>query len=669
MQPQLATINGQNVARDQPQSSDGTVQEQLRDKRRRFRAFEENKERELQEQREHRRYYHAKQWTEEETRALKSRGQPIITDNRIGRKIDFLVGVEQRMRRDPKGFPRTPQAQKTADLATAGLRYVCDNTQWDMHCEDVTLKGLVSGIGVVWIGMEHGPQGMDVSIKPVPEDRFFYDPRSERKDFSDAWYMGTHLWLDIAEAKQRWPQHKDSLDEMLNGDGIGEGSGFVVEQDREEQWGDFEHRRVRIVEFWEKEWSAEHGRHIWTFCYFSGHVNLESGISPYLDEDGYPDTPYVAWSSYVDERGDRYGPIRNMKSMQDEINHRRSKFLHLINSRQTHAEEGSVEDADHMRSQLARPDGHITHHGEWGKTVGVVDTRDMMHGQAELLEQAQSALENLGPNPGLIGKGGGVADQSGRAILAQRDSGMTELSPVFQQIRGFKIRSYRKMLGRAKAAWTNERWIRITDDEGAPQFVGLNQFRQDPMTGQIVVENHFAQIDVDIILDEGPDTIVMQEELLQTISQMGEMALGPMGRVVIELSNIANKEKLIALLDKAAAPDPQMQQMQQMEQRMAALEMGKAEADIENKQVDSDLKRVDAATKLHEAAINASSVPVTFDQLQRERESELGGAGPRSASNRPASQQGPQPAPPMPFPVDAPVDQLQLPIQEDIFPQ
>ena len=664
MQPQLATVDGQAVT--QPQSSDNTVQEQLRDKRRRFRAFEENKERELQEQREHRRYYHAKQWTEEETRALKARGQPIITDNRIGRKVDFLVGVEQRMRRDPKAFPRNPQAERTADLATAGLRYICDNTRWDMHCEDVTLKGLVSGIGAVWIGMEHGPQGLDVSVKPVPEDRFFYDPRSERKDFSDCWYMGTHLWLDVEDAKRRWPDHAQSLSEMLNGDGIGEGSGFVVEQDREEQWGDFEHRRVRIVEFWEKVWSEEHGRHVWTFCYFSGHINLESGVSPYMDEDGYPDTPYIAWSSYVDERGDRYGPIRNMKSMQDEINHRRSKFLHLVNTRQTHARTGYVDDPDHMRTQLAKPDGHVEHEGEWGVDVGLVDQRDMMHGQAELLEQAQGSLENLGPNPGLIGKGGGMADASGRALLAQRDSGMTELSPVFQQIRDFKIRSYRKMLGRAKAAWTNERWIRITDDDGAPQFIGLNQFQQDPLTGQIVVQNHFAQVDVDIILEEGPDTITMNEELLQTISQMGDMALGPMGRVVIELSNVPNKERLIKLLQDAAAPDPQMQEL---EQRMAMLEVGKVEAEIENKEVDSDLKRVDAATKLQEAAINASTVPVTFDQLNRsvETNAKLGGAT-DGASFGPATPSGPQAAPPIQFPDMDQENQLLLPVQEDLFP-
>ena len=143
MQPALAYSN------DNPKTSDSSVKVALNDKRRRFRAFEQNKERELHEQQEHRRYYHAKQWTDEELRKLRNRGQPPITDNRIGRKIDFLVGVEQRMRRDPKGFPRTPKAERSADLATAGLRYICDNNRWEILTEDGTHKGLVSGIGAV----------------------------------------------------------------------------------------------------------------------------------------------------------------------------------------------------------------------------------------------------------------------------------------------------------------------------------------------------------------------------------------------------------------------------------------------------------------------------------------------------------------------------------------
>lgn len=574
-------------------------------RRRRFHAYERDKEREQQEQRQHRRYYHSKQWTDEELRRLKARGQPPITDNRIGRKIDFLVGVEQRMRRDPKAYPRTPKDEQSADTATAGLRFICDQNRWETHASNVAHDGMVTGIGVIWIGVENGPEGPDPCIKPVQVDRFFYDPRSERPDFSDAQYMGLHLWQDIDDAKARFPIHAEHLEQMLDRNSSFSG-GLAVDQDRAQQWGDFEMRRVRIVEYWERRIhnaqlmgttsiNAPRVAYCWYYSFFTGSVELEGGVSPYQDEFGLPDLPYVAWSPYVDERGDRYSPIRNMRSMQDEINHRRSKFLHMVNVRQVHTRKGELEDVDETRRQLSRPDGVIEHNGEWGKTTGIVDQNDQVKGQMDLLLEAQSALENLGPNPGLIGKGGGVADQSGRAILAQRDSGMTELSPVFERLRDWKLRCYRKMWGRAKQCWTSERWIRITDDEGAPSFIGLNQYQQHPQTGQIVGQNIVSQIDVDIILDEGPDTITMNEELLQQFSQLGEAAAGPLGKIMIELSNVPRKQELLKMIDKATAPAPEMMEMQQ---RMAKLEELLKAAMVDEKVAAVEAKRAETLSKL-----------------------------------------------------------------------
>ena len=574
-----------------------------------FRAFETNKGHELAEQREHRRYYHAKQWTDEEIKTLKSRGQAAIFDNRIARKIDFLVGVEQRMRRDPKAYPRTPKEDHGADAATAGMRYACDVNRWEKLASDGFCDGLISGIGVIFVGIEPGRSGLDPKLKSIAVDRFFYDPRSLNPDFSDARFMGLHLWLDIDEAKERYSSHAKGLDETLLAS-KGE-IGLRSDTDRETQWGDFEHRRVRVVEFWEKRLVDKpqtqpdmmSGTALtqpqkvvgWTYTYFCGDIILDSGISPYVDENGAPDCPYVAWSPYVDETGDRYGPIRNMKPMQDEINHRRSKFLHWLNAKQFHGREGDVDDIDEFKAEMNRPNGYLKHNGEWGKTVGPVDNSQEIKGQAELLAQAQSALENLGPNPGLIGKGGGVADQSGRAILAQRDSGMTELSPVFERGRDWKLRVHRKLWSRIKQAWTGEKWIRITDDPRSPQFLGLNLYDFDPMTGQAMSKNVIADIDVDIIMDEGPDTITMNEELMQTLSQLGELAAGPVGRIMIELSNASNKEKLLEMLDKAVAPDPAVAEMQK---RMAKLEELMAAAKVDDTVAATESKRADTLSKL-----------------------------------------------------------------------
>lgn len=580
------------------QPARATGSDDLAEKRRKFRAFEQNKERELREAQQARRYYHGKQWTDDEIARLNRRGQPVVTDNRIARKIDFLVGVEQRMRRDPKAYPRTPADEQSADTATAGLRFVCDMNRWEHKASDVAHDGMVSGVGALWVGIENGPMGPDPKLKVCQPDRFFYDPRSVLPDFSDARYVGMHLWVDIDDAIAENPDKEEELRRLV--DRSGGLTTMKLEEDRSEQWVDFERRRIRLVEMYEKKPLAPMMSGFgWYYCKFSGDVILDSMWSPYLDENGTPDCPYIAWSPYIDEKGDRYGLVRNMRPMQDEINHRRSKLLHRVNVRQIHLRKGIVDDVDDTKVQLSRPDGAVEHNGTWGEDIGIIDQSREMQGEAELLAQAQASLENLGPNPGLIGKGGGVADQSGRAILAQRDSGMTELSPVFERLRDWKLRVYRRIWCRCKQAWQGERWIRITDEDDAPAFLGLNQYQQDPMTGALVTQNVVAEIDVDVILEEGPDTITMQEELMQTFSQMGEVAAGPMGKVMIELSQVPNKERLLKLIDEATAPDPAIKEM---EMRMAKLEEMLKASSIDEKIAAVENKRADTLSKLMTAS-------------------------------------------------------------------
>lgn len=144
----------------------------LADKRRKFRAFETNKQAEQTEAQEGRRYYHGKQWTEAEKARLTKRRQPIVTDNRISRKVDFLVGIEQRMRRDPKCYGRTPQHDQQADLATASVRFVCDLNRWENIGSNGAHDGMVSGYGVAWVGVETKRGQPEVSLKAIDPDRF-----------------------------------------------------------------------------------------------------------------------------------------------------------------------------------------------------------------------------------------------------------------------------------------------------------------------------------------------------------------------------------------------------------------------------------------------------------------------------------------------------------------
>lgn len=573
-------------------------------KRRLFRAYETNKQRELTEQRLSRKYYHSKQYTDHELKVFRDRKQPVITSNRVKHKINFMVGVEQRQRRDPKAYPRNPGDQPAADVATAAVRFVCDINRWEQIASTGASDGYVSGIGVVWVGIRPERDGrLEVKMRPGQVDRFFYDPRSVEHDFGDARYMGMHLWYDVDEAKARWPDKVRDLESVMDS---GETT-WTVDQDRDTQWGDFESRRIRVVEMWERR-STPNGE-AWYYCFFTGSIELESGWSPYRDEHGLPDCPYVAWTPYVDEVGDRYGLMRDMRPLQDEINHRRSKFLHLLNSNQMHVRTGLVDDMEDFRKQKARPDGILEHNGTWGQDIGVVDRSVEMQGQAELLTEAKSELENIGANPGLVGKGAGVANASGRALLTQRDSGITELAPVLDRLRDWKLRVYRKMWAYIRQSWTEERYIRITDNPDAPRFLGINAMEVDPRTGMPRIVNAIGEIDVDIIMEEGPDVITMQDELLERLAQLGPAAMSPLGRIIIELSGTPNKDRLLEMMDKAMAPAPPNPAQQiELEQRTRA-----NEAKIDETESKAALNRANAMEKSLQAQLSQMAPP-TIEQ-------------------------------------------------------
>src|SRR5579864_598338 len=112
------------AATDGPsQTDDSAVYLDIGQLKRQYYDYFGVKNAEIEEQKEARRYYHGAQWTDKEIRKLKDRRQPVVTSNRIVRKIDAVVGLVERLRQDPKAFPRNPSSQKGADLATAVLRY------------------------------------------------------------------------------------------------------------------------------------------------------------------------------------------------------------------------------------------------------------------------------------------------------------------------------------------------------------------------------------------------------------------------------------------------------------------------------------------------------------------------------------------------------------------
>lgn len=556
-------------------------------------------------------YYDGKQLTDGELEELRRRKQPPIVINRIRRKIDWLRGLEMQSRTDPRAFPRTPQHEHGANAITDALRYVCDATDLDRKRSWAWENMLIEGIGAVEVVHEQNGRGdPEIAINHYPYDRVFHDPYSRSPDFSDARYLGAVIWADADDLKEQFPEKSAEIDSSV-------ASSSPINTNFDDQprwkiWADRQRRRIRVVLMHYKDGNR------WRWAkYVKGGI-LEDGDSPYFDEDGNGVCPFLMQSAYVDSENNRYGVVRDMLDPQDEINKRRQKLLHSLNSRQTMGVKGAVPSVAKLKAELASPDGHveidpqaIEAAGELGmRPFEVLTQADQVAGQFSLLQHATNEIDLMGANSGLAGKEKG--SDSGRAIMARQQGGLIEIAPLTDNLSDFSRRIYRHIWMRIRQFWRAEKWVRVTDDERNVRFVGLNtpmtlrdslaQMPRDramaivqrlglvPGDARLMsivgVNNPVEEIDVDIVLEEVPDTVTLESETFQQIVGIATSVPGAVPPdVLIELAPGLKRDVKDKLLERMKEMQQQQTQAGQAQQKMqldmAHIEANKAQAETQ----------------------------------------------------------------------------------------
>lgn len=550
--------------------------------RKKYLSFVFDKNLELQEQRSARHYYHGDQLTSAEVAELRKRKQPIIIANRIARKIDGVVGFIERLKQDPKAYPRNPPPQQQqgapqgmpgqsqppdqgteADLSTAVVRYALDACDWNEFRPEACRNAAINGIGGIEMQQSQGDHGdPDLSMAIVDTETFFYDQRSVRNDFSDARFMGVAKWVDEDVALGMFPDMQDEVKQLVSSGGTRADGGMGISAqlvDRQSRWINSTEKQLFLVEHWYLKGNA------WRYCYYCYNVEFASGVSPFKDEKGKTISRYLMFSANVDHDGDRYGFVRLMKPMQDEINSRRSKALHQMHTRRIIAEKGAVDDVEVSRREAVKPDGYLEVNP--GKRFDFDDVSKSQEWQAqiELLGKSETEIENFGPSAALLGTG--LNDASGRAIQFLQQAGMAELGPFMTAYKNWKLRVYRALWCAVQSTWTAERWVRVTDSNDVAQFIKLNGLGVDPHTGQPQIVNELGALDVDIILDEGPDVINLMEDTFDALIKLAQTGMQVPPDIIIELSALdsGTKKKILDRLAQAQQQNPLAQQAQQLQ--------------------------------------------------------------------------------------------------------
>lgn len=486
------------------------------------------------------------QHAQEEIEILRRRKQPVLTKNRIARKVNYVVGEEIKRRVDPAARPRHPQHEDSAQAATDALRYVEEQQKFDNVRSWVFKNMVIEGIGSAIVEVKQEDGEVKFGLRHVNWDRFAYDQHSRAPDFSDAKWLAIIVWMDLEDAILRWPDKAQKLNSAMRTAVM---STDKTTEDAPRKWIDGKRKRVKIVEMY-----LEVAKN-WFKSVFTESTDLEDPAkTEYLNEKRTKSLcPLKAASCYVDAEGNRYGVVRQMISPQDEVNKRASKNLHRLSVKGILAEKQVVEDPKKLREELAKPDCYydgFAAEALKNGSVHFIDPIALEQAEFQLMQEAKTDIDQIGPSAATIPDL--PASSSGRAFIARQKAASQELGEPFDNLSNWTLSIFGFNWCCIRLWWTDEMWLRVDDDKE------LSGFRFTAINQKVTRAQRFMQL---MQLPEPPP-----------VQQALEIAAGTYaGFVLSESQNVQKRAAaILQQLEQAAQSGAPISPQQQ--QALAALQ-------------------------------------------------------------------------------------------------
>ena len=583
-------------------------------------------------------FYDGIQWREQDAAALRERGQVPLVYNVIATSINWIIGTEKRGRTDYKILPRRKEAGTAANRKTQLMKYLSDINRSSFHRSRAFEDCTKVGIGWMEEGLQQPEDGEPVYDRYESWRNILWDSACTEPDLSDGRYLFRFKWLDLDVAEAMFPERVGLLRMCARAANDWEIDDFGDDaSDSQERLNEtshyrnavttFKRERVRIIEAWhkvnedvEKMRGGDFNGEIYNpndpapghqadidenrgypvtipramrmrvsiFCVGG---MLWDGPSPYR-HNSYPFTPIWCYRRGRDKLP--YGVIRNLRDMQEDINKRASKALHIISTNKTIMDEGAVDDLDEFREEVARPDAVIVK--KQGKELVINVDRELAPAHLQMMSQAIGMIQQVsGVTDENLGRQTNAS--SGKAITARQEQGGLATALIFDNLR-FAVQVHgEKLLSAIEQFYSEEKQFRITNMRNTPEYITIND--GDP-------DNDIIRTKADFVIGEEDwrNTIrqAQNEELFALLQQLApvapQLALVMMD-LLVEGMDIASREELVKRIRQvtgmrdpdAEEPTPEeiaaeqaKQQQAEIQQRAQMAEIAKTEADAALKQ-------------------------------------------------------------------------------------
>lgn len=534
-------------------------------------------------------YWEGEQWSLEELDELKKRGQPATVFNEIKPIVERLKGTMDELYQTVSFIGRNAPDEQEAQALTEILRWIDQQNEQEFEEGDAVLDMLICGFGAEELTVEEDEDGQPmVKERRLDAVNYLYpDPHSTHYDWNqDAKFVIRAPWMDLEDAIAQWPEQRAALMDVMDTNSVFEFAGqslgidnnvltLFLDRDRQrirpaEVWYKRKARRFRILDpdgkpipltipldrrdatklvdaLKEEDFSVKEMLvdEMWVGV-FAINVLIHHDRSPHR-HNLYPFVPVWGWRKH---NGGPYGVVRNLISINEAINKRESKALHLMSNNQTIRETGAVDDPHKLAVEKARPDGDIeVNEGALtGKRFQFRDNLEMASSQYQMHIGAVNALQRVAMSTDRD-RGLSPEIRSGVGVQRQQMGSNLSLAPLVKNLRRSRRLKAKLKLEYIKQYFTEDLVFQVTDDPNAAKVVKV------PSTMLETIRT--KKFDVVIVDDTDYQTTRSEEQ-----AKLGQLLpqLIPMGpawvKVGISLSNLRNKEGLMQMVDAINQPPP-----------------------------------------------------------------------------------------------------------------
>jgi hypothetical protein len=529
-------------------------------------------------------FYDNEQWDPQDAATLRDRGQVPLAYNVISTAVDWIIGTEKRGRTQYKILPRRKDSSKQAQRKTDLFKYLDDVNYAPFQRSRAFEDAVKVGLGWMECGAQEDDEGEPLFDQYESWRNILWDSASTDPALRDCRYLTRTKWLDLDLAQAMFPNRAGMLRLAAeNGTEGYHGSDTIhgdEAMDSQEQSLDAHtglteieaapRRRVRVIEMWFRkpvmtkkikggefagevydDFSAGHreavaagnGRLIEKVT-MRMHVAVMSinGLlfvaqSPYRHND-FPFTPIWAYRRGKDNLP--YGVIRRLRDIQDDINKRASKALHILSSNKTIMDEGAVPDLEEFAEEVSRPDAIIVKRA--GKELVINAERELAPAHMELMSRSIQMIQQVS----------GVTDEAmgrttnataGIAIQARQQQAGMATAALFDNLRlHYQVHGGKK-LSVIEQFCSEEKAFRITNARGTPTYIQVNDG---------LPENDIVRSKADFVISEEDWRASVRQaqvaelmDLMAKIAPVAPQAVLVLLDLVVESMDIGNREEIV----------------------------------------------------------------------------------------------------------------------------